>query len=244
MSDDTAGFGVGDAVFEDRRDMRPNYGDVRISRTAYYAVIVAGVFAGYGVMAGMAVALRGWLPSGLMPYIALLIAVFVLMILGGILAVKSNNWIVSLFAYLGLVAAPFGSLFGPFVKEIGTANVVAAAIITACVTVILGLIGLAIPTDLGNTAFRGFLTVCLWIFVVMSFVTIKLQLNSATFFIVLACVGIVLFGLMLIFDFNRSKFIPSTLDNAVDVSLFVFLDSLNLLLRIASILARLKGNNN
>ncbi len=239
MSDDT-GFGVGDAVFEDRRDEASSYNVAELPRVGYYAIILAGIAAGYGVMALAAVALRGWMPTGLLPYIALLIGVMVLMILGGILAVKSNNWGASAFGYLGLVAMPFGSLFGPFVKDIGTGNIVAAAVLTACGTIVLGLIGLAIPADLSDSGFRTFLTVCLWIFVILSFVTIKLQLHSVVFFVVLGIIGVVLFALMLIFDFNRSKFIPSTLDNAVDVALFVFLDSLNILLRIASILSKLK----
>lgn len=239
MSDFT-GTSPSDKVFEERRRQRPTARDIMMpSAIAYYAVIVLCIFTGYGVMSATAVLLDGWLPTEILPIIALIVGVFVAMILGAVI-VLHTGWLPSFLAYHGLVAAPFGALFGPFVIEVGRDNLVAAIVLVAAATVVLGLIGLAIRADLSKTGFAKVITVLLWIFVIVSFITIKAQITSVPVYITIASIGVALFGCLIVLDFNRAKHLPHTLDNAVDSSMLIFLDSLNMLIRVAGILSKLR----
>jgi FtsH-binding integral membrane protein len=219
---------------------QPTARDIVVTTPQYYSVIVIGILVGYGVMALTAFALGGWAPESTIGVIAAFIGVIACMIAGGAI-VLNTGWLPSILAYLGLIAAPFGVLMGMFVDEVGTEDLYASIGIVAAMTVILGTIGLRIRTDLSQTGFAKVVTVLLWIFVIMSFVTLQLQVRSDAFFIALAGVGILLFACLVVLDFNRAKHLPKTLDNAVDSSMLIFLSTLNMLLRVWSILSKLRG---
>jgi FtsH-binding integral membrane protein len=237
MSD--LGSSFTDKTFEERRRQQPTAHDVVVSTAQYYSVIVIGILVGYGVMSLTALALGGWTPESTFGIIAVFLGVLACMI-GGAAIVLHTGWLPSTLAYLGLIAAPFGVLMGMFVEEVGTETLFAAVGIVVAMTVILGVIGLSIRTDLSRTGFAKVITVLLWIFVIMSFVTLKLQVHSDGFSIALASVGILLFACLVVLDFNRAKHLPKTLDNAVDSSMLIFLSTLNMLLRVWTILSKLR----
>ncbi len=232
--------GDSDAFFTRRQNEREHYQHVDLSKLAYYGTITVGVVLGYVTMAMVAVMFRGWQPQETLPYLAVLAAVLVSMGCGTIIADRSRSWVVSGLAYLGMIAGPIGILFGPFVQIVGANNVVLAIVLVAIYVVIVGQIGLGIRTNLQQTFFPKLITGALLLFVVVSFVTLEMQATNTTFFVVLALVGIVIFTMSIAYTFNCAKFIPHTLDNAVDTSMMVFLDSLNIVLRAAAIFFKLK----
>ncbi|HEU4913812.1 MAG TPA: Bax inhibitor-1 family protein [Candidatus Saccharimonadales bacterium] len=242
MSDLSGSFA--DKTFEDRRRQQPTSRDIMLSIAEYYSVMIVGILVAYGVMAGVAVvsASNGWVPTSTLGVIALLVGVFACMFGGGVI-VLNTGWLPSVLAYLGLIAAPFGVLAGMIASEIGMQDLLPAVVILAALTVILGTIGLRIRTDLSCSGFAKAINVLLWVFVILSFVTIQAQIHSDTFYIVITGVGILLFSCVTVLDFNRAKFMPKTLDNAVDSSMLIYLSNLNLLLRIWGLLSKLRGNN-
>jgi len=228
-----------DRTFEERRRQRPTSRDIMLSNAAYYSVMVIGIVVAYGVMTLTAVAFGGWSPDSTFGVIAVFVAVFACMFAGGAI-VLNTGWLPSTLAYLGLVAAPFGVLMGMVAAEIGTQYLLPSVVILVALTMILGTIGLRIRADLSHSGFAKVVNVLLWIFVIMSFITLQLQVRSDGFFIALASVGILLFACLVVLDFNRAKHLPKTLDNAVDSSMLIFLSTLNMLLRVWSILSKLR----
>lgn len=237
MSD--LGSSFTDKTFDERRRQQPTATDIMLSTIGYYSVMIFGILVAYGVMALTTFSLDGWVPETTFGVVMTFIGVFVSMIVGAAI-VLHTGWLPSILAYLGLIAAPFGVLMSMFVDEVGTQDLYASVGIIAAMTVVLGTIGLRVKTDLSKTGFAKVVNVLLWIFVIMSFITLQLQVRSDGFFIALASVGILLFACLVVLDFNRAKHLPKTLDNAVDSSMLIFLSTLNMLLRVWSILSKLR----
>jgi FtsH-binding integral membrane protein len=229
-----------DKTFEERRRQQPTARDIMLSNSRYYSVMIVGILVAYGVMTLTAVAFGGWSPDSTFGVIAVFVAVFACMFAGGAI-VLNTGWLPSTLAYLGLVAAPFGVLMGMVAAEIGMQYLLPSVVILVALTMILGTIGLRIRADLSHSGFAKVVNVLLWIFVILSFITIQAQIHSDTFYIIIAGVGIVLFSCVTVLDFNRAKHLPKTLDNAVDSSMLIYLSNLNLLLRIWGILSKLRG---
>ncbi|HKX23716.1 MAG TPA: Bax inhibitor-1 family protein [Candidatus Saccharimonadales bacterium] len=236
---DGLAFGDQDRVF-DRTGTNRSGGRVLEAPTFYLVAIISTVL-GYGAMAVTAYMFRDWDP-GTLWYIAALVGVLVSMIAGSAYAIKSQSWFASLLAYLTLVAGAFGILFGPFVREVGAETLAPAAIITAALMVALCLIGLAIPADLHNTWFSKALDLALLGYLFFSMAMIPSAKNNPSTILLVAYIGIGLFALITVRDMNRAKYIAhKDMDNAVDVGLQMWLNSVNILLRIMQALATKKS---
>jgi FtsH-binding integral membrane protein len=236
---DGLAFGDQDRVF-DRTGTNRSGGRVLDAPTFYLVAIISTVL-GYGAMAVTAYLTRDWDPQPLW-YIAALIGVLVSMIAGSAYAIKSQSWLPSLMAYLILVAGAFGLLFGPFVNTVGAETLVPAAIITGALMVALCLIGLAIPADLHNTWFSKMLDLALLGYLFFSMIMIMVAKNNPGTVLLVAYIGIGLFALITVRDMNRAKYIAyKDMDNAVDVGLQMWLNSINILLRVMQALAARKS---
>ena len=61
--------------------------------------------------------------------------------------------------------------------------------------------------------------------------------------VVTAWIGAIVFSVYIAYDFHRSQMYPKTLDNAVDSALDIYLDVINLFLKVLRILAKAKGGS-
>ncbi len=234
-SSDSVGLGDDGTVF-DRTGSNASGGLV-LDTPTFYLVSVISVALGYGAMAITAYLARNWDPKPPL-YIAAVLIVLVSMIGGSHYAIDSQRWLPSLAAYLVLVAGAFGALFGPFVRAVGVDTLVPAAGITIALMVVLCMIGLAIKADLFNSWFSDFLNFSLLAYLFFSLVTAKAAAHNTHLLLIVAYIGIGLFALITVRDMNRAKYIAvKDVDNAVDVGLQMWLNSINILLRIMQALS-------
>jgi hypothetical protein len=156
------GFGLGnpDKVFDKTGN---NASGHVLDTPTFYALSVVSMLAGFLPPAGVAFLTRGWdiEHTSLWWYIAALVGVIVCMTAAAAYAIRCQNWALSLIAYLGFVAAPFGVLFGPFVHATGAQYLVPGLIITGAIMTIACLIGLALPKDLYYSWFGGAILIAL-----------------------------------------------------------------------------------
>ncbi len=172
-------------------------------------------------------------------------------ILGIFIAFMCDQWGVSLFGYF-LVVGGIGAICGPTVNLYESGVVINALLATCGVSVAMSIVGIIIPQSLehwGGYLF-GILTAVVLVSIARLFFPASagplapdadmystmwhyLWLGFDYFVAVLFCIYI-------IFDWNRALRLPRTLDNAVDCSVAIFLDVVNLFVRILSIMGRKK----
>lgn len=144
----------------------------------------------------------------------------------------------ALISFLGfnLVVIPFGAILGPVLGhyEFAQPGVVAqAAMLTACVTGVMTLSGMLFPDfyrSIGGALF-GALLALLVVMVASMFVPALMEFKVIHY----AAAG--LFALYIGYDMYRASEVPTTLDNAVDVCISLYLDVINLFLWILRIYA-------
>ncbi len=150
----------------------------------------------------------------------------------------SSNPFLSFIGF-NMVVVAFGAILGPLIAEfkVNMPGVVTqAATLTGIVTAVMALAGLTFPdffSKIGGALFAALL--CL---VGVSLVSLFVPALAGMTWIHYVAAGI--FALYIGFDMWRASQIPATLDNAVDVAVSLYLDILNLFLRILMILAQSK----
>lgn len=169
------------------------------------------------------------------------IGVLLVGILGVVIALWSKNPLISLFGYM-LVAIPFGMMLGPVVALYTIASVFNILIVTASVVVVFGFVGAILPDSLEN--WRGWLFGALVMLLIGYFVVpfasfFGLPVDRALSW--LDWIGVVVFCFYVIYDINRALRIPYTLDNSVDVALSIYLDFINIFIRLLSRRGRKKN---
>lgn len=160
------------------------------------------------------------------------IAVMGLGFLGIYIAHSTTNIALSLFGY-ALVAGPFGLLMGPMVADYPSDVVWSVGIETTLLVVALGFIGGRIKKDLagwGNWLFGGLIILLLGMFTIPLMGLFGLEISGAWYW--WNWVGIALFGALVIYDVNRAMRVPYTAHNAISCAIALFLDWLNIFLRL------------
>lgn len=171
----------------------------------------------------------------------LLIGVTVSALIGVAVALSSENPLVSLFGY-ALVAIPFGLMLGPVVALYTEASVVRVLFITTVVVSALGLVGAVIPDSLegwGSVLFGGLVALLAGYFIVPLAGLLGLPIGGAL--TLLDWAGVLVFSGYVIYDWNRAMRVPFTMDNAIDCALAVYLDFINLFIRLLSLTGTRKG---
>lgn len=154
-------------------------------------------------------------------------------IVGVIINKWSENPAISMFGF-ALVAGPFGFLLGPIIAtKAGTTDVWRAFFISSITVIIFGVIGAMIKTDLGflNSVVIGLLSMAivgyLGIYVLGAFgVNVGGALGLLDWAVIALFMGITAY------DINQALHDDWTLDNAVDYALNVYLDWLNIFIRL------------
>jgi len=208
-------------------------GETEISEGLYNFVI--GLVLSYGFLAN--VLMVKYIPAaaimGVNPWV-FFIGYFASCFFGVFLYVKSTNPLVSFIGY-NFVVVPFGLVINIVVSQYSQTLVVEAVQITGVVTVSMMMLGTLFPAFFKRIA--GALTISLLLVIVWELV--------ATF-VFKKVYGIIDWIVVLIFcgyigyDWGRANQIPKTVDNAIDSAAALYMDIINLFLRILRILGRKK----
>lgn len=221
-------------TFTNRKQLRLESGEADRLSARTYNLALTGLLA-YGLLLNAVIVYYFAYPlmnalQGVSPWL-LLVGYLVPTFLGIFLAAKSQNPAVSFVGY-NLVVLPIGIMLSLVIPGLPAGVVVKAMALTGMVTVTMALISLVRPQlflGLGRT-----LVIALVVGLVAELVATFLfgyrgQLFDWFF--------VLLFSGYIGYDVAKSQAYPKTLDNAVDSALDIYLDVINLFIRLLSILS-------
>lgn len=213
-----------------------------LSRKLYLLLVCGWTAAGIFLSAVTSTISQDWPVSswGGWGMLGFYLGILAVAIAGTLIANASDNPIVSLLGY-GLVAGPFGLMLGPLVAQYETSSVVKVFALTCLVVLVLGVVGVVIPDDLSSwgVPLLGALFLLLggyFIVPLLGFFGVPVE-GAMT---LLDWVGLFIFGALVIFDLNRAMRIPYTADNAIDSAVAIYLDFINIFIRLLSIAGQKK----
>ncbi len=165
---------------------------------------------------------------------------FFLVILMTLLAGARIHPLVTWLGYTGM-ALLLGAVSGPMVAQYSAASALKIFSLTGIITLALGLVGIIIPRNLrfmGSILMTGLTLLIIAQFGTLFFALIGFPVGTAMH--VLDWVGVALFSAFLIYDFNRAYRIPFTVDNAFNAGVEIYLDFINLFIRLLSLFGEKK----
>ena len=223
------------AVFDSRKEERLNSGLAdKVDARTYNAVMCGTLLWGFMLNALMVAYCATPIVNALAGVKSWVILVgYLVFAIGGIvLSVKSTNpWI----SFLGfnLLVLPMGVVLCLIVPWMPVAIVTKALLLTGIVTATMILLGLIYPQaflGMGRTLF-----IALLVGIVAELVaTFLLGYRGAAF----DWLFVILFSGYIGYDIAKSQMYPKTIDNAVDCALDIYLDIINLFIRLLSLLNR------
>lgn len=223
------------SIFDSRKEERLNSGiGDQISARRYNAVMLLTLLWGFLVNAAMVEYLS--IPvmrlfSGVSP-LWIFVGYFVLAIAGIFISARSTNPWISFLGY-NLLVLPIGVMLcfilPGFPVEIVTKALLLTGIVTATMT-LMGLIRPQIFLGLGRTLF-----IALLVGIVAELVATFLLHYAGSAF---DWLFVILFSAYIGYDVARSQVYPKTIDNAVDCALDIYLDIINIFIRLLALLSR------
>lgn len=223
------------SVFSARKEERLNSGvGDQISVRRYNAVMLLTLLWGFLVNTVMvyyfAIPIMRLL-SGVGP-LWIFIGYFVLAIAGIAISARSTNPWISFLGY-NLLVLPIGVLLCLILPGIPVAIVTKALLLTGIVTATMTLLGLVAPNvflGMGRTLF-----IALIVGILVELVATFLFHYTGTAF---DWLFVVLFSGYIGYDVAKSQIYPKTVDNAVDCALDIYLDIINIFIRLLALLSR------
>ena len=201
-----------------------------LSSGAYNLIIGACLLYGFVINALMVKFLSPMF-MGINPLV-FLIAYFVLCI-AGIFMSRSNSPLVSFIGY-NFVVVPIGALLAISLPYYSTELILTAIVLTGVVVAVMMLLASLFPnlfSRIGSALF-----IALSVSIIANFIAMLLGYNGEVF----SWIFVIIFSLYIGYDWYRAQQFPKTLDNAIDCVLDLYLDIINLFLRILEILSRRK----
>lgn len=201
-------------------------------------LITAFTLVGLGLSACLAYSTLNW-QIGWLGFVGLIALTFVFVIIASI-----REGVIALFGYLGL-SATFGIMLGPILNLYTAASVLNIFAGTMAITGVLGLTGIVYPRSLAH--WGSFLYTGLLVLIVAMFGNIFLGMlgfQSAIVLRALDWVGIGLFSAFIIYDMNQAMHDDYTFDNAVHYAVQMYLNILNIFLRLLSIFGNTDMDSN
>ena len=220
----TKGGGMETHVFD-----RADTGDPVVSPAMYNFVIGLTLLWGFMVNWFMVQHIDPRAIAGVSP-LMFFIGYFASCLLGIYLFNSSNNPAVSFLGY-NLVVVPFGLVINMVVSQYDPALVVEAIRITGFVTAGMMVLGSLFPAFFQRIA--GVLTLSLFIVIIVELVDIYI---FHTHHGIIDWIVVLIFCGYIGYDWGRANRIPKTVDNAVDSAAAIYMDIINLFLRILRIL--------
>ncbi len=219
----------------DRKKVRLESGEADSITTRSFNVVMCGVLAwGFLLNAAMVYFLGDMMiqVASHLKWWMLLLAYMVPTLAGVFIAVRSTNAFISFLGY-NLVVLPIGLMLALILPSVPVGIVTKAMAITAMVTLTMLVLAVTVPQfflGLGRT-----LLVALLVGLVAEVVATFLLGYRGMLF---DWLFVILFSGYIGYDVSRSQAFPKTLDNAVDSALDIYLDVVNLFIRLLSILSR------
>ncbi|MCQ2511477.1 MAG: Bax inhibitor-1 family protein [Lachnospiraceae bacterium] len=205
----------------------------KIISTQSYNMIM-GLTVAYGLLVNLLICKFFGNAYAIINPILLLIGYLVLCFAGCFIARKSNNPVISFLGY-NMVVIPMGLLVSTVVYiygGIGSGIVMMAFADTLAITVLMIAGSMLFPqffSKLGGVLFIGLIGIILC-------GVISLIFRTDGFLLSVISAGI--FSLYIGYDFWRSQQFPKTVDNAIDCALDIYVDIINLFIRLLEILGR------
>ncbi len=168
------------------------------------------------------------------------IGVLLVAICGTLISSASDNPAVSMLGY-ALVTIPFGVLLGPIVASYTAASVLNVFILTFVIVAVLGTVGALIPQNLahwGRPLLAGLVMLIVALFGTTFLAAFGLPVSGLM--TMLDWVGLFLFSALVVYDLNRAARLPRTQDNAIDSAVAIYLDFINIFIRLLSIMGQKK----
>lgn len=214
--------------FKSRKSNRTGNGmyDTINSRT-YNAILGGTILYGFLINA-LIVAFATPLIAKISP-ITILIGYFVFCIAGSIMANKSKNPVVSFIGY-NLIVAPIGVLLAICLPSYGADKILLAVLLVGVVTVIMLVASTIFPKFFSNLGIALFLS--LLIGIIVEIVATLLGYRGDIF----NWIFVVIFSLYIGYDWHKAQEYTKTVDNAIDSAIDLYLDLINLFVRILDLL--------
>ncbi len=210
---------------------RTTTADPIISATAYNLIIGMTLLWGFGLNWYIVETVPPEAIAGFNPWV-LVIGYFASVFFGVYLYSKSSNPTVSFIGY-NFVVVPFGFIVNLVVSRYDSEIVGEAIRVTAMVTVIMMCLGSMFPAFFQKIV--GVLTIALLAVIVVELVEIFVfGIHHG----ILDWIVVAIFCGYIGYDWGRANRIPKTMDNAVDSAAALYMDIINLFLRILRILGR------
>lgn len=213
-----------------------------MTERVYLLTITGFVAAGIMFAAMLAQVSRNWswAINNTWAFIGLAVVTLAVGLFGVRLSATSTEPVGSLVGY-ALVSGMFGLFLGPLVAEYSPGIVFKSFVLTTALVFVLGAVGVAIPQSLrGWGPFLLGALVALIVGLVIVLFASALGFNAQGLVLFLTWVGIVIFSGLVIYDLNRAMRLQRNVNNAIDVSVAVFLDFINIFIRILSLMGGVK----
>jgi FtsH-binding integral membrane protein len=201
-----------------------------ISDKAFYAILAGTLFFGFVVNALEVLFLYDffitWNP------LAFYITYIVMVLAGVIINVVSRNPVVSFIGYC-MVVLPIGALLSICLPEYSITTVISAFMATTFLTLAMMLIAIIRP-QIFYSMFKV-LMVALMVALLYEIIAFFSGFGGSTF---IDWLVVLLFCCYVGFDVSLARSRPKTLDNAVDSACGLYLDIINIFVRLLSIISR------
>ena len=218
-------------LISDRQEKRMGATDgTQLSVRTYNLVI--GLITLYGILANVLICYVIKDKLNDMNPILFIVGYFVLGISGILISSFSKNAGISFLGY-NLVVLPVGAVVSmvvsTYVKSDSIGQVYQAIVYTAIITFVMIVLSIIFPNFFSRIG--GFLFMCLIGLIVAEITALFLFPGTQNIF---SWLGAILFALYIGHDHWKAQQFPKTLDNAVDSALDLYLDIINLFLRVLS----------
>lgn len=212
-----------------RKEARMKSEGAIVSDQKYNIIIGAMLLYGF-VMNAIMVLLTGQFFMEMNP-IAFLIGYFVSALIGSIMVNASKNPIVSFIGY-NLIVVPIGALLSICLPGYSIGLILSAIIVTAIIAAIMMLLGSMFPqffSKIGLTLF-----IALLVGIIAEFVAMLLGYGGDIF----NWIFVIIFSLYMGYDWYRAQAYPKTVDNAIDSAVDLYLDIINIFVRLLEIFGK------
>ena len=224
-------------IFDNRRykeERLKNFESMEVT-AGLYNLIIGGVLLWGLLIVALITHFFGAFISNEINYIVLIILYFVMSFAGSFIVHKSKNPAISFLGFT-ILAAGMGMLLSVVLIYYPSSTIMTAFLITMIITGSMMVAGMLFPQFFFSIA--RVLFFALIVAVIASFVTALLGRNL----IWLDYIIIVIFSGFIGFDWARAQQYPKNLDNAIDSAADIFIDVINIFIRVLSILGR-KSND-
>lgn len=215
---------------------RPATAD-EITQRAYMATITGAVAFFIATAAVGVSASWGWAFGNKWLFIGFALACCVASIAGSAVAEEYDSPMVSLLGGV-VTSVALGLLCGPFISTFEPATVVQALLVSVAVVLATGVVGVILPANL--TGWGSPILAALLVLIVaqvgLPVAAYAMGGDVGMALTALDVVGVLLFSGIMVYDMNRAKHLPRTLDNGIDVAVHVFVNFANIFIRLLELM--------